>query len=100
MLKCLDSGAVDILGAVVTEAVVFGLVSERIKTSESQTVVLRAKGAEAVCLASHVSGIAVIFCASLGDVVILVPQGAIVAEAELEDPETADMVVLNVSVLK
>ena len=61
------------LGAVVSEAVVFGFVSEHIKTSETKVVVLRVKGVEAECFASDMSGTAVIFFVSFGDIVILVP---------------------------
>lgn len=59
------------LGAVVSEAVVFGSVSEHIKTPGSKVVVLGIRGVEAVCLASDMSVIPVIFCVSFGDVVTL-----------------------------
>lgn len=51
MLKSFVSGAVNMLGAVVSEAVVFGFVSEHFKTSESKVVVIRVKGIEAGRLA-------------------------------------------------
>lgn len=50
------------LGAVLSEAVVFGFV-----TSESKLVVLRVKGVEGVCLPSDMS--AVVFFISCGVVV-------------------------------
>ena len=59
------------LGAVMSEAVVFRSVSEHIKTPESKVVVLGVRGVEAVGLASDMSGIAVVFCVSFGDVVTL-----------------------------
>lgn len=76
------------LGAVVSEAVVFGLVSQHF---ELTVVVLRVKGVEAVCLTSDVSGIAVIFC-----VVTLAPLLEVDLQGELE---RADVVVLDVSAL-
>lgn len=85
------------LGAVVSEAVVLGFVSEHIKTSESKVVVLRVKGA--VCLASDMLGIAVI-----GDIVELVllleVDLLVAAKGELEELERADFVVLNMSAFK
>lgn len=72
------------LRAVVSEAVVFGLVSELMKTSESKV-----KGVEAVCFASDRSGIAVIFMVCFGDIAPLVALlevdllGAIVANGKL-----------------
>lgn len=74
-----------------SEAVVFGFVSEHIKTSE--VVVLRVKGIETVCLASDMSGIEMIFFVSFGDIVVLAPLlevdlawlDAIVAKGKLEE---------------
>lgn len=93
------------LGAVVSEAVVFGFVSEHIKTSK--VVVLGVKGVESVCLASDMSEIAAIFFVGFGDVVLapllevdLVLLGAIEAEGKLEELERADVVVLDTSALK
>lgn len=70
-LKISALGAVDMLGAVVSEAVVFGLVSRNIKTFESVAVDLTVlKVVIAVCSAS---GIAVVCLFSFGDIGILVP---------------------------
>lgn len=102
MWKWFPSGAVGLLGAVVSETMFFGLVSEHMKTSESMVQVLGVKGVGAVCFASDLSGMAVIF---FGDVVTLVSllevglalQAATVSKGELE---SAGVVVLDVSALK
>lgn len=59
MLKILTFGAADTLEAVVSEAVVFGLVSEQFEILHSKLVAFRAKGIEALCVAVDMSGIAV-----------------------------------------
>lgn len=73
MLKILTFGAADILEAVVSEAVVFGLVSEHIKILESKLVALGVKGGEAECVASEMSGIAMTSFVGGVDIDILVP---------------------------
>ena len=65
MLKILALGAVDMLGALVSEAVVFGFVSRNIKTFESVAADLTVV---AVCLASAVDCLF-----SFEDIDILVP---------------------------
>lgn len=90
-----------------SEAVGFGLVASHMETSESKVVVLRVKGVEALCSASHVAGVAVVFFASFGDVTF-VPQlemdlashGAIVAKGKSEELDRADNVVLGGSALE
>lgn len=103
MLKILILGAVDMLGAVVSGAVVFGLVA-----LESKVVVHRVGGVEAVCSTTDTSGVAVIFFVSFGDIVILVPLldvdlalfGATMEKGTLEELERADVVVLSMSALR
>lgn len=73
MLKILTFGAADTLEAVVSEAVVFGLLSEQFKLLQSKLVAFRAKGIEAVCVELDMSGIAVTSFVSVVDIDISVP---------------------------
>lgn len=103
MSKLVVSGAVDLLGAVLSEAVDFGFVSEQMKTELKGVV--RVEVGHPAC---DVSDIVVNFSVICGDIVMLVPElegdltllGTKLAKGKLEELERVDVVVLQMSVSK